>query len=1452
MDDLLLKGVRGFLTIALGTFLFSTFLRSQNFVPNELIVKFRSDAPDSVLNQIFLKKDLSAVASQNYTQSIRKISTIAAAKKSLPLSVGAQSSTSTLLNPTHIARVMFADGQTTDKALGDLQGSPFVEYAQRNYIYKIDQLPNDSAVSSQWNLDQIGIFDLWAGGFFDQPLPQVIVGVLDTGVDYLHPDISARIYVNPGETGLDEYGRDKRTNGVDDDGNGYIDDWHGYDFVDQQVPDIGDWSTRDNDPMDENGHGTAVAGIIGAQVNNKIGIAGISPVAQIVPLRAFNADGNGTDADIAAAIMYAADNGVQVLNMSFGDVIMSPLMKDVIQYAHSKNVVLVASSGNDGTSYPHYPSDFSEVISVGSVSQADARSFFSSYGPSLALVAPGESIPTLTLGGGYQSGFTGTSAAAPHVSAVASLLISLDQLKRGSSPSYLPLTNDEVRADLLGACIDLGDKGWDNYYGAGLVNARVLLSLPQRNVVQITSPQVDAQLSSPIVPIIGSATTDELDSVYVFFGAGDSPTAWNEIAAYGARNFINDTLAIWNISSLPEGTYTLRLQVKNIQVGDVESRIRVLITRSGPTVLGFTFQDSTIIQEEYGALVSLRVDKPCSAKLWYRTSTPPGEYKEMLSSEIGLDHSFLMTQSDFVSGASYDFYVEATDQAGNSARYPTVATNGTDHFTFTFTGQNISTTGFTELPFTLPSGFILNRTAVIAGKATVVLNQYDTSGNFGKLMAFQYANGAFIPVDSNSRQWVPRDLKDAFNDGRLSTLVQDEGATELFTSNTGGSSFFANQTFVDSADVWGSQLYDFDGDGKLDLIARSSTQYLVFKNMGENKFQLMAQLDDPTPPLPGDATNQFGPPKSLVGDFSGTGNAEIIFADYDGDMIMYRQVNKQTAPFQFQLVWTDTTDLLETSDYLAAGDFNGDGQLDFAIAGHSNLDLNADREYDPPTWTVRIFTHRPADPVNAFSVIWEQTFYGVKTGVLYDNGISSGKILGTSTDQLFLSLNPYLYVISYDPASQKFVPVWVHSSVSNSVLVSDFNGNGIPEIGFNADGKTRFFEHASTASKPQAPWGVSATPLSARAVEVQWNSVAPSATHKVYRDTISQPQNLLASVTGTSFIDTTVLTGKTYWYAVSLMNQTESDHSASVSTMAHNPARIDSAGQQTLTQISLWMSVPVDQNRLAVAVIVVDDTLNPTTIAIHSPSNLLLTFSEPFARDSHYVRIKNLFDVYGMEADTIQRTPFFAPLQQTHTFYLESASFVTQSLIAIVFNDALSASALDVTNYHFSNAVRTFALKDVKLDTVSRTKVFLSLADNEHLTPIGFKMDLTASDQIQNIQGEALNDGKGQSVSLVIDINNLDNIMVFPDPLRYSYADANRNHLTFANVPEYCRIDIFEPSGVKVATLEGNTPADGISWNLNDQHGRPVGSGIYIFMATQLDANNNKIRTKLGKFAVIR
>ena len=1451
MDGFRSNSPERLVTTLAGLLLLPVTLLSQQYVPSDLLIKFNSQAPDTLIAGVMARRDLGPLANSGRSlpvQAVKNVFTKAVGRSAAGLVAPSMETGNTF----QVLHTRFASPAEADRALQALQGSPFVEYVQRNYLYHVDEMPNDSAASGQWNLQQIGIFQLWASGFFDQQLPTVKVGVLDTGVDYLHPDISRQISQNDGETGLDANGQDKRFNGIDDDGNGFVDDWRGYDFVDQQDPDLGDWSTRDNDPMDENGHGTAVAGIIGAQSNNGIGIAGASPVARILPLRAFNSSGVGTDADIAAAIVYAADNGVQVLNMSFGDVISSPLLKDAIHYAYEKNVVLIASSGNDGTSYPHYPSDFSDVISVGSVTQDDVKSIFSSYGPSLALVAPGEGISTLKLGGGYQSSFSGTSAAAPHVSAVASLIISQAQASRSSKVSAPPLTNDEVKAELTGGATDLGDPGWDNTYGAGLVNARVLLSAGSRNVVRIQSPDVDAQLSASPVRIIGTANTDQLASVQLFYGFGDDPSSWQAIGQSSGKRFINDTLGVWDITNLSDGVYTLRLEVKNIQGGDVESRNRVLILRSTPRVLSFSYTDSVIYQGMYCGLATIRMDRPTTAVLKYRLHNSQAGFNEIASPGNQLNHYFLITPHEMLPGAQYDFSVISVDGQGRSAQFPTLQLAGTDVFTISLAPTTVPTTGFNPLTFSLPSGFLLNRTDTLSGKRIVLMNQYDSTGSFYKLKAFTYAGGGFVPIDSTARGWVPRDLRHGFGDARLTSLVQDQGVTEILSSNTVGSSLFSTISLAESTDVWASQLYDFDGDGKLDLIARSSTQYLIYQNMGENRFNLVARLHDPTPPLPGDAANQFGPPRCLVGDFSRTGNAEVIFADYDGDVVVYRQADKQTAPFQFQLIWTDTTSLYETSDFLAAGDFEGNGNLDFAVAGHSNLDLNVDREYDPPTWDIRIFSRRPTDSANTFSKIWDQTVFGVKTGLSYDNGLSTGRVLGVARDQLFLSLNPYLYLVDYNSSSRTFQPVWMHSARSNAVLSYDFAGDGVSQFGFNTGSAVEFFESAAASTRPQTPWNITAVPLTAHSVRVQWSSASPSGLHRVYRDTVSPPKSLLGNTVGTTFADTTAAAGRPYWYSVSLVGSSESLPSAPVMTIAHAPSSIDSAAEQSITQVSIVTSWPIDQSRLQDAVILLDDSAKASSIAPQSPAKLLLTFGMPISPGPHFLHVRNLVDLYGLEADTSQRFQFTAALRQQPTFYLRQASFASPSVLSLEFSDTIGTSGYDVSNYRFSNAVRVFALKNVQRDTTSPTRLLLVLQDYEHLAPVGFRMELAASEKIESSKGQPLNDGKGEVVSLAFEVDNLDQLMVFPDPVRYSVSDINRSHVTFANVPQYCRIDIFSVNGVKVTTLLGSTPAAGIQWDLNDSHGRPVGSGVYIYFATQLDQNNNEVRTKKGKLAIIR
>ncbi|MBT8390315.1 MAG: S8 family serine peptidase, partial [Ignavibacteria bacterium] len=260
-----------------------------------------------------------------------------------------------------IVKLTFKD-DVDESAIIRLQNlDPAIEYIQKATTYKSDFAPNDSLISEQWALEKVKAFDAWDK---TQGADTVLLGFIDTGIDYDHPDLKNKIWQNPGETG-----NGKESNGIDDDNNGFIDDYRGWDFTDRVGFPFdtsgGDYLDWDNDPKDEQGHGTFISGIAGAQTNNLTGIAGAAPNIQLVNLRAFDPAGYGEEDDVAAAILYAVQMNVKVINMSFGDNAFSLVLKDVIQFAYSKNVVLVGSSGNSGSPDPHYPSGYSEVICVG-------------------------------------------------------------------------------------------------------------------------------------------------------------------------------------------------------------------------------------------------------------------------------------------------------------------------------------------------------------------------------------------------------------------------------------------------------------------------------------------------------------------------------------------------------------------------------------------------------------------------------------------------------------------------------------------------------------------------------------------------------------------------------------------------------------------------------------------------------------------------------------------------------------------------------------------------------------------------------------------------------------------------------------------------------------------------------------------------------------------------------
>ncbi len=257
-----------------------------------------------------------------------------------------------------------------------------VELVEQDFVISVnfDNPPNDPDYDRQWALPHIQAETAWSE--MDE-LTDITVAVIDTGVCMSHEDLVGRVLDN------------------------------GYDFVED-----------DNDPEDIFGHGCSVAGIIAANIDNGIGIAGFAPNSSILPVRVLGPSGSGSMADVAAGIVYAADEGADIINLSLGSMVGSQVTKDAVDYAAEKGVTVIASAGNSGGTLPGYPARYENVVAVGAVDPNGARSSFSNKGGDIW--APGRDVHTTYLDDGYKA-LNGTSFSAPYVAAMAAVLEGMGQ-----------------------------------------------------------------------------------------------------------------------------------------------------------------------------------------------------------------------------------------------------------------------------------------------------------------------------------------------------------------------------------------------------------------------------------------------------------------------------------------------------------------------------------------------------------------------------------------------------------------------------------------------------------------------------------------------------------------------------------------------------------------------------------------------------------------------------------------------------------------------------------------------------------------------------------------------------------------------------------------------------------------------------------------------------------------
>ena len=392
--------------------------------------------------------------------------------------------------------------------------------------------PNDDDLHMQWGLSTVRAQEAWD---ITRGNDSVVVAVLDTGIDYYHPDLAANMWT---------------------DGRGY----HGYNIIaDNAIPMDDNINSYDDDgtwmPNTYTYHGTHVAGVVGAVIDNNEGVAGMAQV-QLMAVKVMNDSGEGTDSYVASGIRWAVDHGADIITMSLGVDGMSMTLNNMVNYASSHGVVMVAASGNSGTSVISYPAAYAKVIAVGAVDSSEGHADFSNYGSTLDVVAPGVSIYSTQAGSSYQS-LTGTSTAAPYVAGLAALMLTVNPM----------LTPVDVGDIINSTARDIWNSGFDTLTGHGIINCFAAVEQVASPTVSFTDYPDYADINSTfsVSWLVSGGSPGAIQETHVSWGT--SPTSLTQ----SSPSQTGQTWAEFTASNIPslEQNGTIYLKAYAIVDGDL-------------------------------------------------------------------------------------------------------------------------------------------------------------------------------------------------------------------------------------------------------------------------------------------------------------------------------------------------------------------------------------------------------------------------------------------------------------------------------------------------------------------------------------------------------------------------------------------------------------------------------------------------------------------------------------------------------------------------------------------------------------------------------------------------------------------------------------------------------------------------------------------------------------------
>ncbi len=1335
--------------------------------------------------------------------------------------------------------------------LNQLESNDNVEYIIPNYIYTIEQLknkPNDEKYSEQWGLKEVKAESAWniASG------KGVIVGVIDTGIDFNHPDLKNQLWINSKEDinkngAFDAWsisevrnGISGDLNGIDDDGNGVIDDVIGYDFVDQSIANFGDFSNPDAIPEDQNEHGTLVSGIIAAERNNKIGISGLAYNAKILTAKAFDASGNAESDDIARSIVYAVLNGAKVLNFSFGESFESPIVYSAIRFANLMGVVIAASSGNNNWTLPHYPSDYQEIISVGGSNDKHKRASNSNYGYLIDIVAPGQDIMTTSPNDNYKS-VGGTSMAAPHIAAVAALLLEVN-------PNLSP---ENVKSILQSSANN--ENGWTYDMAAGIVDAASALNniaIAETNITYPINEQLFYIDKLENINLIGTLSNPLFDSVEVVvrhiatgienkYAAGNKQIVNDTILTIPKSAFLNDTINILGNFVLKSVIYLKngKFLEKNIVISiDSSSRFKI----NSFKVLNPIFNDKRVV------LVAGVASMKSSMKVAFREKGTSDKFQYATQFDSKSNNCYVIIDDIVNSGVTYQAIAYFINNSNDTI---------SREFEFTRWKDNYHTANFVRKSFGLNRAYLHNQTSNLYsdGKKSIVINDLGSLA-FGKTYSFEFDKNGFTLVDSLVNGLLPVGYGDSNGDGIQEVLLMGGYKSAIYQVNSSGGNLFENKLFESPTNksFWGDKLFDIDKDGKEDIIAYrndpSERSYFIY-SYKNGKYDSLT-----TAALPESFKNRDLSKSCIVADLDNDGNYELGFANESGQLFIYKFIDNK---LKFQFI--DSTIFSQSSQMLETIDIDGDGKQEIIQLNYGSRELYDANAQSESIWTIRILKHTEND---TYQEIYKDFIWGVRAGFTkqgwgFRNGLTKGNIDDKSGDEIIISTFPNLYALKWNNESKKLENFWYYpSALSNSAIIDDFDGNGINELGISTFNSTIFFEFERNFAGPDVPNDFDGWALSDTTCQLNWSAVSNAEEYQIFSVNLSNNSANLISTTKNNYVNFSGLTkGNFYDFVIksynSKLNPQFSDFTEIVTIYANAPIFITEVRQLNNNQFQVKFNGRIADNMIEpslFSIINIDNQTNEFAGLTNklSDSVLMVTFNFSQIENGVYTfQAKSFRDYYKNWTLESNLNFDYKQIEIKEEIYLTKLDIYSSSLMKIWFSEEVDKTTAETLENYVLKPYGTVISIDI--DEFDTRGVIIHIADElKSRGARGYNYTITAQNII-SANGKPITKGSGNSLGFTLSMNELDDVYISPNPIKYKEEPTIR----FSNLSPKATIKVMNLEGKILAEITENDGNGGAEWNGLDSNGKQLETGIYMFEVEGYRSDGTRILPVAKKFAVL-